>query len=101
MIGERVRKRRDALGLTQIELANKMGYVSRSTIGKIEDNTNNIPLPKVEQLARALGTTPAYLMGWEEDPNDKLLDMINRLDDEDRARIEERIEMLLEQDKYQ
>ena len=101
MIGERVKKRREILGMTQLELAHKMGYVSRSTIGKIEDNTNDIPLPKVEQLAKALRTTPGYLAGWESDPSDRLLEMINQLDDEDRARIEERVLMMLESEKYQ
>lgn len=64
-IGSRIRKRREALGLSQEELAHKMGYRSRSTINKIESEINDVTQSKVELFARALDTTPAYLMGWE------------------------------------
>lgn len=36
MIGERIKARRLELGLTQEELAKKMGYTSRSTVNKVE-----------------------------------------------------------------
>lgn len=64
---KRIRQRREALGLSQEELANKMGYKSRSSINKIEMGENDIPQSKIKQFAIALDTTPAYLMGWEED----------------------------------
>lgn len=63
-VGDRIRKRRIELELSQDELAKKVGYKSRSSIQKIEC-ARNLPLPKVEKMARALGCTPAYLMGWE------------------------------------
>lgn len=105
MIGERVKQKRLELGITQLELAKRLGYNCRSTIGHIEDNTNDVPLHKVEKLAKALGTTPAYLMGWEQDERllsyyERLTDMFKKLDDVDRARIEERMTMMLEQEKY-
>jgi transcriptional regulator with XRE-family HTH domain len=56
---------RKQLGLTQEELAKKMGYKSKSTINKIELGINDIPQSKIFQFAEVLGTTPAYLMGWE------------------------------------
>lgn len=66
-IGERIRERREELGLSQEELAIKLGYKSRSTINKIESGINDITQSKVAEFAKALNTTPAYLMGWEED----------------------------------
>lgn len=29
-------------------------------------------MPKVEKFAKVLGVTPSYLMGWEEDEQDRL-----------------------------
>lgn len=53
--------------LTQEELGNKIG-VKKQTIQKYENGIiTNIPSDKVEAIATALGTTPAYLMGWEEE----------------------------------
>ena len=105
MLGDRIRKRRKELGMTQEELAKKVGYKSQTTIGHIEDGTNNVTLPKVEILAKALQTTPGFLMGWDQEEEErqyieKIIGMIKRLDAEDRGRVEERISILLEQDKY-
>lgn len=66
-IGQRIKQQREAIGLSQEELAQKLGYKSRSTINKIESGINDITQSKVIEFAQALGTTPAYLMGWEEE----------------------------------
>ena len=65
-IGDRIKRRREELGMTQDELARKAGYKSRSSINKIEIDGRGIPQPKIEALAKALKVTPAYLMGWED-----------------------------------
>ena len=62
-VGEKIKQRRLELGLSQDELAKKVGYKSRSSINKIE-LSRDLPLRKVEVMAKALETTPAYLMGW-------------------------------------
>ena len=69
--GERVRERRLELGLSQDELAKKLGYSSRSTINKIENGTNDVVQTKVVDFARALETTISYLMAWDETPLSK------------------------------
>lgn len=66
-IGKRIKICREALGLTQAELAKKVGYKSNTTINKIELDINDIPLSKVKEFAKALNTTTAYLMGWEDE----------------------------------
>lgn len=68
-IGTRIKEKRLELGFTQEELANKLGYKSKSTINKIEMDINDIPQSKVVAFANALNTTIAYLMGWEDDPS--------------------------------
>lgn len=66
-IGQRIKKRREQLGLTQEELATITGYKSRSSINKIELDGRGLPQSKIVSFAKALNTTPAYLMGWEEE----------------------------------
>ena len=68
-VGENILLMRKRLGWTQEELARKMGYKSKSTINKIELGINDIPQSKIVQFADVLGTTPAFLMGWDEEEN--------------------------------
>lgn len=68
-VGENILRMRKELGWTQEELATKMGYKSKSTINKIELGINDIPQSKIVKFADILGTTPAHLMGWNEEEN--------------------------------
>lgn len=63
--GVRVRAARVAAGLTQLELARAMGYSTRSTISRIESGDNQVPMDRLDTLAAALRTTPAYLLGQD------------------------------------
>lgn len=65
-IGSRIRYRREELGLSQEELGKKLGYKSRSSINKIELDQRNLTQSKIKAIADALETTPAYIMGWDE-----------------------------------
>ena len=80
-IGKNIRAARIAAGLTQEELAAKMGYKSKSTINKIELGKNDIPQSKIKSFADVLGTTPSVLMGWEkmQQKNDTITDVIVRM----------------------
>lgn len=79
MIGNKIKTRRKELNITQEELAKMTGYTTRSTINKIEQEINDIPLSKVSVFAKALNTTPSYLMGWEDEINVDM-DMRNNSD---------------------
>lgn len=68
-VGNNILNKRKELGLTQEELAVKMGYKSKSTINKIELGINDIPQSKIQRFAEVLGTTPAALMGWDKKEN--------------------------------
>lgn len=65
-LADRIRTRRLELGLTQAELAKRMGYTSRSSINKIESGINDLSHAKLCHMAEALETTPAALMGMDE-----------------------------------
>ncbi|MEL4859789.1 S24 family peptidase [Pseudoflavonifractor phocaeensis] len=65
-IGENIRRRRKELDMTLEEVAALVG-ISRQTMSRYETGIiGNIPSDKIESLAKALRTTPAYIMGWEE-----------------------------------
>lgn len=81
-VGERIRIRREQLNMTQSELAQKVGYTSRSSVAKVESNANGMVQSKLTVFAEALQTTPAYLLGWDEETekkNDAIADIILRL----------------------
>lgn len=66
-IGQRIKCRRETIGMSQQELADRVGYKSRSSINKIEMGKNDIVQSTIRKIADALDCTPAYLMGWDED----------------------------------
>lgn len=66
-IGEKIRLRREELGMSQDELAKKCGYASRVSISKIETGERYVPQWKIESFAKALRVLPEYLMGWADD----------------------------------
>lgn len=65
-LAEKVRKRRNELGWSQEELALKMGYKSRVSVNKIECG-RPVSQKIIYRLSQALGVTPGYLMGWEDE----------------------------------
>lgn len=64
--GERVKTLRIQRGLSQEELADKIGYKDRSSVAKIENGTRDVPRPVVMKLAEALGVDAAALMRDDE-----------------------------------
>lgn len=65
-IGQRIKALREQKGVSQIELAEKI-RVSKQNLYKYENGIiSNIPSDKIEAIAAALETSPAYIMGWDE-----------------------------------
>ena len=67
-VGERVRALRESKGMTQQELAERLGYKHKSSLAHIENNERDIPRSTIVRLADILDTTPSYLMGWTDEP---------------------------------
>lgn len=66
--GEIIKERRKALGLTQDDLAKKMGYKSREAISSVERNKEDLTTDRIRKFAHALNCAPADLMGdWVPD----------------------------------
>lgn len=64
-IGKNIAEARKRAGLTQEELAVKVGYKTKSAINKIELGVRDLPQKKIASFAQALGVTPGHLMGWD------------------------------------
>lgn len=69
-LGKRIKERREHIGLSQDQLALKMGYKDKSAISKIESGQRDLTQKKIEKFANVLLTTVSYLMGWVDDPRD-------------------------------
>lgn len=69
-IGQRIKARRNELKLSQRELAARLGYNDHTTLTRIEAGKVDLTQSKVVQFADVLGVTPAYLMGWEKEPEE-------------------------------
>ena len=62
-IGQRVKIRREELGMSQEELATKVGYKSKSSINKIELGFRVLTQSKIKVIADALGNHPVLYHG--------------------------------------
>jgi transcriptional regulator with XRE-family HTH domain len=77
----RIKQRRKELRMSADDLGKKLGK-DRSTIYRYEKgDIENLPLDILEPIAKALLTTPQYLMGWQEvqKKNDAIKDIILEL----------------------
>lgn len=75
-MAQRIKELRKEKGLTLEQVADIVG-VGKSTVRKWETGMiANMKRDKIASLAKALGTTPEYLMGWEEkksSPDEQML----------------------------
>ena len=71
-LGQRIRAQRIRIGMTQEELAERL-YMKKSTISYYETDKKEMRASCLAEIARALYTTPDYLLGFEEekDPFEK------------------------------
>ena len=72
--GQRIKFRRKTLGISADALAVKLG-VSRSTVFRYENgDIEKMPADILKPLSEALQTSPAYLLGWTDDPESWLVE---------------------------
>lgn len=76
-VKDRISNRRKELGLTLEDIAKSVG-VSRVTVLRWENGEiENMRTDKIQSLCKALSVTPAYLMGWTDDPTKTVSDSIS------------------------
>ena len=72
-MSQRIKELRKEKGLTLEQVADIVG-VGKSTVRKWETGMiANMKRDKIANLAKALGTTPAYLMGWVENEDQEIV----------------------------
>lgn len=74
-IGEKIKYLREQAKISQTELAEKVNTTKQNIYKYEKGIITNIPSDRIELIANALNTTPAYLMGWEEDIYDSEIDL--------------------------
>ncbi len=68
-INDRIKLRRKELNLSVEDIAKAIGK-DRATIYRYECSAiENMPVSIIPPLSKALDCSPAYLMGWEDNPN--------------------------------
>ncbi len=73
-VGERIKIARKEAGLTQDEVAKRIG-TTRQAIYKYENGiVTNIPLDRLQLIANGLNCSSAWLMGWTEKQNGQSID---------------------------
>lgn len=109
-IGENIRRMRKKRGLSQTQLAIKLGYKSKSSIAKIETGNGDVPRNKLPQFAEALNCSISYLTGWDElktfddehrekTPYDILCDKIGCLSPSDMENVSDYIDFVINKRK--
>lgn len=66
-VGERIKFIRELKGISQEELAKKLGLKDKSSVCKIEKAGDNISTMSIKRYAKALNTSVARIMGWAND----------------------------------
>lgn len=100
MIGENIRKRREALGLSQTELATEVN-IERARISEYENGMRDMRLSKLQGIAAALGCEVERLLMTKSDESNvtkkhiQLLQRITMLPEADREKICTAIEYML------
>ena len=86
-MGTRIRKQRIMIGMTQDEIAEKL-CIPKTTISAYENDKIDVKGSRIAELARALFTTPNYLLGFEEEKSEEqrmdegIVSMLGRIKDE-------------------
>ena len=103
-MGQKIYNLRIQKGLTLEELGNMVG-VGKSTVRKWENGMlANMKRDNILKVSEVLDTTPAYLMGWKEDPpkegSPKIMQYYNQLNNIGKHEAEKRVEELTHLSKY-
>lgn len=96
--GLRVKYYRTLRGMTLQELADKSGYTSLSTVGKIEKGKVDVSTSKVQAIADALDVSPLDLLGYRDGLArfQEYADRISRLSEKDQERALRMIDSIIQ-----
>lgn len=107
-VGERIKARRKELGMSQEELAERVGYKEKATISKIEKDGRTVRQSKILLFADALQVSPIYLLTGENEPDPyeepdvrevEYADLIAQLTDDEKQDVLDYIRYLMSKKK--
>lgn len=99
-VGQRIKIKREEKGLSQKELANLIGYESKSAMSYVEADKRELPFDKLSEVAKVLGVSPNWLLGWTEEPVfiktdlSVIVEELKTLDSDQLARVRKYIEFV-------
>lgn len=111
-IGEKILQLMSAQNVSYGELSKRTNIAKSALQRYATGATAKIPLPRLESIAYALSVSPAYLMGWEDEPESaapepltpaehELIQLYRKLDENDRRETRRYIsDFLLAKPKY-
>ena len=70
-----IKRERIEKGMSQEELARKVGYADKTMISRIENGKIDLTQSKIEEFAKVFGVTAGYLMGWDVPRTDTLMEI--------------------------
>lgn len=94
-VGDRIRKRRQEMGISQAKLGEKIG-VTRASVSSVELGKEGLTTDRVERYAEALNTTTFDLLGYNDPDNEK-----RRIEDEERISLLIENVRMLDEDKFE
>lgn len=99
-VGQRIKLKREEKGLSQKELANLIGYESKSAVSLIESDKREVPFDKLSEIAKVLDVSPNWLLGWTDEAIlirtdlSLTIEQLESLDSDQLARVRKYIEFL-------
>lgn len=101
-LGNCIKDRRKALGISQQELAEAVGYAQKGMISRIEAGQVNISMDKLIAIAHYMGMKPSELLNVDKSIDEKvaLYEEIKSLPTEDIKRIQAYIEVVRRTSKW-
>jgi transcriptional regulator with XRE-family HTH domain len=97
LLGKRIAERRKQMGLSQEELAHRL-KTNQKQVSRYENAQNDPTVNVLLAIAEALHTTPAWLLGFDDDPESPDLsaderELIERYRSKDREHQEKLLEI--------
>ena len=86
--GDRIKQRRLQLGLNASDVAAKIGK-DRATLYRYESSEiEKLPIGVIDPLAEVLHCSPAYLMGWTDEPLEPKKEEVQKFTDHEVTLVE-------------
>lgn len=67
--GQIIKKLRESHGMSQEDLAKRLGYKTKSAVSKIESDMRDVSQSTISDLSRIFNVSPSYILGFTDSPS--------------------------------